>query len=97
MIIAGGSKQKTEKINIIDLPLIRELKNYSVPVVGAEDSNVVNSYIEYYKKEKISTVDNIDNVIGQTSIILIIEGREGNYGIKKSAESLMPLLSQEED
>ncbi len=97
VIIAGGSKQKTEKINIIDLPLIRELKNYSVPVVGAEDSNVVNSYIEYYKKEKISTVDNIDNVIGQTSIILIIEGREGNYGIKKSAESLMPLLSQEED
>jgi cell division protein FtsB len=97
VIIAGGSNQKTEKVNLIDIPLAKEFLHYSVPVAGVENSQAEYSYMEYYKKERISTVDNIDNVIGQTSIILIIEGIDGNYGIKKSAESLMPQLTKEED
>jgi hypothetical protein len=96
VVIAGGSKEASEKINLIDLPIIRELKRYSIPVIGVELSSVENSYIDLYKREKISTVDNVDSIIGKTSMVLVLEGREGNYGIKESAESLMPVLNQEE-
>jgi hypothetical protein len=97
VVIAGGSKEASEKINLIDLPIIRELKRYSIPVIGVELSSVENSYIDLYKREKISTVDNVDSIIGKTSMVLVLEGREGNYGIKESAESLMPVLNQEEE
>ncbi len=97
VVIAGGSKEASEKINLIDLPIIRELKRYSIPVIGVELSSVENSYIDLYKREKISTVDNVDSIIAKTSMVLVLEGREGNYGIKESAESLMPVLNQEEE
>ncbi len=97
VVIAGGSKEASEKINLIDLHILRELKRYSIPVIGVELSSVENSYIDLYKREKISTVDNVDSIIGKTSMVLVLEGREGNYGIKESAESLMPVLNQEEE
>jgi len=58
--------------------------------VGIELSTAANSYMGLYKKQKISTVDNVDSIIGQTSLIQILTGREGNFGIKETADSLMP-------
>lgn len=96
VIIAGGSKKETSKYEVVDIPLIKEFKKRSIPVVGVESSDVVYSYIDFYKKEKISTVDNVDDIIGQTSLVFVMTGMDGNYGIKKTANSLMPILSEEE-
>ena len=51
--------------------------------------------MEYYQKQGISTVDNVDTIIGQISLALIMTGQEGNYGIKEGADALMPLLPEE--
>ncbi|MDD4568740.1 MAG: copper transporter [Tepidanaerobacteraceae bacterium] len=96
VVIAGGSREKNDKQDIIDVPIIREVKKRSLPVIGVEVSDVANSYIELFKKEKLSTVDNVDTIIGQTSLILVISGKEGHFGVKKTANSLMPFLSEEE-
>lgn len=96
VVLAGGSKEKTNRYELIDLPLIREIKKHSIPIVGVEVSDAQVSYMDYYKKEKLSTVDNIDTIIGQTSLILVMTGKEGNYGIKKTASALMPFVSEEE-
>lgn len=97
VIIAGGSNEETNKYEIVDIPLIKEFKKRSIPVIGVESSDVVYSYIDFYKKEKISTVDNVDDIIGQTSLVFVMTGMDGNYGIKKTANSLMPILSEEEN
>ncbi|HHY04453.1 MAG TPA: copper transporter [Thermoanaerobacterales bacterium] len=97
VIIAGGDKEETDKPEIIDLPLIKELKKAGITVIGVEASDVPYSYIDSYKKARISTVDNVDSIIGQTSVVLIMKGHEGNFGIKKSARSLMPDLAEEEE
>ena len=96
VVLAGGSREDIKKANIIDIPLIRAFKKSSTPVIGVEAHDVAKSYMEIYKKQKISTVDNIDSIIGQTSMVLIINGAEGNYGIKESATSLMPMIDGEE-
>lgn len=95
VVIAGGSKEKTIKGNVLDVPLIKNLKAIGIPVVGVENADAPNSYIELYNKQKISTVDNVDTVIGQTSLVLVLTGKQGNFGIKGTADNLMPVAGEE--
>jgi len=91
IIIAGGSKNKVEdKINLIDNRIIDISKKANVPIIGIEKQSVKFSYIEKYKDKRISTVDNVDTIIGKVALILAMDGRPGNYGVKPSAESLVP-------
>lgn len=90
IIIAGGSNNKNNYLNTVDIPIIRQVKSLNIPIVGVEQSDAKYSYIDAYKRQRISTVDNIDSIIGQTSLIMVMQGKEGNYGIKQSAISLMP-------
>jgi len=96
VVLTGGSSKEDNEHEIIDIPLIKELKKLSLPLAGVETSNVEISYIDIYKKQQLSTVDNVDTAIGQTSLILVIKGKEGHYGVKKSAQALMPYLNEEE-
>jgi hypothetical protein len=90
VIIAGGSNNKDNNANTIDVPIIKEVKLLNIPIVGVEQSDAKYSYIDVYKKQHISTIDDVDNIIGQTALIMVMEGKEGNYGIKQGAMSLMP-------
>ncbi len=94
VIIAGGSVENDNFINAVDIPIIKAIKKEQIPIIGVERSDVKHSYMEDYKKEKISTVDNVDNVIGETSLIIVMQGVEGNYGVKKSSSSLMPAMNR---
>ncbi|AIS52397.1 hypothetical protein TKV_c12260 [Thermoanaerobacter kivui] len=90
VIIAGGSNNKDNNVSSIDIPIIKQVKVLNVPIIGVEQTDAKYSYIDAYKKQHISTIDNVDNIIGQTSLIMVMEGKEGNYGIKQSAINLMP-------
>ncbi|NMA55363.1 MAG: copper transporter [Firmicutes bacterium] len=96
VIIAGGSRTPTDRPELIDIPLIKEFKQRNIPVVGVESTEADYSYMDYYKKERISTVDNVDTIIGQTSLVLIMAGQEGNFGVKASAATLIPLTRKEQ-
>ncbi|SNX55381.1 copper transporter [Thermoanaerobacterium sp. RBIITD] len=90
VVLAGGSNNKNNNVNIIDIPIIKQVKNLNIPIVGVEQSDVKYTYMEAYKKQRLSTIDNIDSVIGQTSLIMVMQGKEGNYGIKPGDTSIMP-------
>lgn len=91
IILAGGSiKENKDRINLIDKHIIKTIKNMNIDVIGVEKSNVSYSYMENYKKLRINTVDNIDMAIGKVSLILAMEGRPGHYGIKPTAEIILP-------
>jgi hypothetical protein len=94
IIVAGGSRDDSQdRINVIDSTIINVAKSNSVPVVGVERIDVNYSYIETYKNLGITTIDNVDTTIGKVSLILAMEGRPGHYGIKKTAEDLVPSLN----
>lgn len=96
VLMAGGSKEKTNKVEIVDIPIIKQIKVFGFQPVGIELSNAANSYMTFYKKQRISTVDNVDTVFGQTSLIHILAGSRGNFGVKDTADALMPSVSEEE-
>ena len=91
IILAGGSEDKiNERYKIIDENIIEVVKLNNIPIVGIEKENVKYSYIDFYKNSRISSVDNVDSIIGKTSLILTMTGYPGNYGVKPSSESLAP-------
>ncbi|MFZ5965828.1 MAG: copper transporter [Bacillota bacterium] len=91
VVIAGGSiEESKEQLNRIETPLINFVKNSNIPIMAVEKLSVVQSNINEYKKLRISTVDNVDTMIGKASMLMVISGREGHFGEKPTAESLMP-------
>ena len=94
IIVAGGSTENSQdRINIIDSTIINVAKSNSIPVVGVERVDVNYSYMDAYKKLGITTIDNVDTSLGKVSLILAMEGRSGHYGVKKTAEELIPSLN----
>lgn len=96
VIIAGGSQEHEINKNIsVDLPMIDLLLARQIPVYGVEESTTSYSYMKEYQKKRISTVDNIDTVSGQAALVMAIAGQAGHYGIKPTAQKLVPALSLE--
>ena len=94
IIIAGGSVEEgIDRVNLIDKTIVDVTKKMNKEIVGIEKLKVDHSYMGYYKGFRISTVDNIDTTIGKVSLILTMEGRPGHYGVKSTAEGLIPNLS----
>jgi copper transport outer membrane protein MctB len=65
----------------------------NVPVVGVERSDSDGSQIGFYDSEALSaTVDSIDLTGGRVALAYALDGVEGDYGIKSSADRLLPAL-----
>jgi len=96
VIIAGGSQEhEIIKISSVDLPMIDLLLARQIPVYSVEETITSYSYMKEYQKKRISTVDNIDTVSGQAALVMAIAGQAGHYGIKPTAQKLVPALSLE--
>lgn len=91
IIIAGGSdSEDLDRINYLDKNVINTCKSLEIPIIGVEKTKVNFSYTSEYKNFRISTIDNVDTVMGKVALIMAMEGRPGYYGEKPSAESLLP-------
>lgn len=96
VIIIGGSRdKKIFKAESIDFHIIDFYKSRGINVYGVEQSSAAHSYIKEYQKKEITTVDNIDTIPGQISLIYAICGKPGQYGIKSSARKFLPTLDYE--
>lgn len=92
VVLVGGSKEQVTILShSIDAVLIDKLKADNVStIVGAEPAEAVTSYVRAYHEEGISTVDDIDRPLGQVALVYALLGYSGDYGIKKTAERLVP-------
>lgn len=95
VIIAGGSlEEEEERIDKLDRIIVRTTKEKNVDIIGIEKLDTIYSYISKYKQYNISTIDNIDTTMGKVALVLAMEGRPGHYGIKETAEELLPNSEQ---
>jgi len=60
--------------------------------VGVETTGTDSSSIQFFTSNDLSTVDNLDQVAGQVALVFALLGAEGNFGVKESADSLLPDL-----
>ncbi len=92
VILVGGASADVNNLAGVDIPIIEILRLRGISVVGVEEYLVPLSYIKDYRKKGISTVDNIDSVVGLISMVAILSGEEGNYGLKGGSSALMPVM-----
>lgn len=98
VLIGGSQEREAAKTESLDFPLIDYFLAKKIPVYGVEETDVLYSYMKDYQKKKISTVDNIDTIPGQVALVLAIARREeqGHYGVKATAQKLLPPLDSPE-
>jgi hypothetical protein len=67
--------------------LYQGLNSTGVPVVGVEATRVEQSAIPVFQRYRLSTVDGIDDELGQLALILLLAGADpGDYGVRDTAE-----------
>lgn len=65
------------------------------PAVGIETSTVEPSSISFFQGNDLSSVDDVETTAGQLALVFSMLGAEGSFGVKGSADRLLPdLLTQ---
>ncbi len=94
VVLTGGNEVKNgnDEFSKIDEVLITKLKEQNKNIVGVQKSNTKFSYVDLYSKNKVTTIDNIDEGIGQVSLVISLseKGITGNFGRLESADRLLP-------
>lgn len=87
VILVLGEQEFADKRLVNEL--VAGLPRERFTVVGLECSSVRASLFEQLKAAGISTIDNADTVFGHFSLLAVLRGSAGNFGIKPSADQLM--------
>ena len=66
------------------------LSQGSAPVVGTETTTTDPSQVLWYKGHSLSSVDNLNQLAGKVSLVFALAGANGAYGIKPTAQALLP-------
>jgi hypothetical protein len=90
LMVGGMASPSAAAPERIDLPMIQELKEAGLRVVGAEAKAAEVSVIPIYKAAGLPTVDHADTPAGRLAIVLALAGADENYGVKETADSFLP-------
>jgi copper transport outer membrane protein MctB len=62
------------------------------PAVGVETSTAEPSSISFFQGNDLSSVDDVEMTAGKVALVFAMLGAEGSFGIKSSADRLLPDL-----
>ncbi len=62
------------------------------PAVGVETSTAEPSSISFFGGNDLSSVDDVDTTAGQVAMVFALLGAEGSFGVKGTADRLLPDL-----
>lgn len=62
------------------------------PAVGVEGSTTEPSSISFFQGNDLSSVDDVDAAAGRVALVFAMLGAEGSFGVKSSADRLLPDL-----
>ncbi|MGQ9581760.1 MAG: copper transporter [Armatimonadota bacterium] len=96
VLVGGASSETRNTAGIIDSRLVTALEALKATIVGCESSDAASSYVPAWQKAGIATVDNANSAIGQIAMICALNGEKANYGLKPTADRLIPQTLLEE-
>lgn len=91
---AGMSADQSEASAAFQSGLLAGVTAAGVPAVGVELSDTQPSQVPFYRGKGISSVDDLDNLAGQAALDYALAGDRGTFGIKATADSLLPSATQ---
>jgi hypothetical protein len=87
---SGMTSEETEASAAFESGLIAGVNAVGVSAVGVELSNTEPSQIPWFKSQDMSSVDDLDTLAGQAALIYALTGSHGAFGVKSTADSLLP-------
>jgi hypothetical protein len=79
--------------NALETSMLQGMTATRVPTVGVESTNTEPSSISFFQANDLSSVDDIDTTAGELALVYALLGDEGSFGVKSSADRLLPNLS----
>jgi hypothetical protein len=89
----GMSAEQSEASAAFETGLLAGVSAANVPIVGVELSNTEPSQVPWYKGKGIASVDDLDDLAGQAALVYALAGDRGTFGIKSTADSLLPVVT----
>jgi hypothetical protein len=78
--------------SLLETALLSGITATRVPAVGVESTSTEPSSISFFQSTDLSSVDDIDNTAGEVALVFAIGGDEGSFGVKSTADRLLPDL-----
>jgi hypothetical protein len=79
--------------NALETSMLRGITATTVPTVGVESTATEPSSISFFQANDLSSVDDVDTTAGQLALVYALTGQEGSFGVKDSADRLLPDLN----
>ncbi len=90
---AGMSAAQSEASEAFASGLLTGASAAGVPAVGVELTGTEPSQVSWYRGKSISSVDDLDTLAGQAALVYALAGYHGAFGVKPTADSLLPSAS----
>jgi len=93
----GMSPTLSSVVGRFEAGLASGITGTHTPAVGIEDSEAEPSSISFFTSNDLASVDDVDLVAGRLATVFALLGTEGSFGVKGSADRLLPdLLAPQE-
>lgn len=76
----------------LEAALMKGIVGTRAPAVGTETTTAEPSSISFFAGNDLSSVDDVETTAGQVAMVFALLGAEGNFGVKGSADHLLPDL-----
>jgi Copper transport outer membrane protein, MctB len=86
-----GPLQRTAAAQL-EAALMGGMTGTRTPVVGVETSTAEPSSVSFFSGNDLSSVDDVETTAGQVATVFALLGAEGSFGVKGSADRLLPDL-----
>jgi hypothetical protein len=83
------------RANQLESALMSGIAATRIPAVGIEATTTEPSSISFFQSNDLSSVDDIDLTAGQLAFVFAMLGAEGSFGVKGTADRLLPDLLTE--
>ncbi len=90
---SGLEAQQAEAITRFEDGLIAGVAATGVRAVGVEMTGSQPSQIPWFKGHRLSSVDDLDEQAGQAALLYSLAGDTGSFGVKTTADSLLPSVA----
>jgi Copper transport outer membrane protein, MctB len=90
---AGMTPAQTEASAAFESGLLAGATAGGAAPVGVETRRSEPSEIPWYKSKGISSVDDLETLAGQAALVYALAGDRGSFGVKGTADSLLPSVA----
>jgi hypothetical protein len=84
--------QQRAVVGRIEAGMAQGITGTHTPAVGVEGSRTEPSSVSFFIGNDLSSVDDVDLVAGRLATVFALLGAEGSFGVKSSADRLLPDL-----